>query len=129
MSRAWTRPTHDGVRAGCAAAGAGGGAVPGGAVAASRAAVEVREDLRLLGVHGGVAEVEVEIPEGTRGEGPPPQPEPSAPHDMTQQGRRETGRPAEIGEVALALNKGKAWCLSYGTSWMGVWVGKVAPDF
>src|ERR1700727_1833725 len=62
-------------------------------------------------IHGGVAEIEVEIPEGARGECPPPQPEASAPHDMTQQSSGESGRPTarigrlhqRVGQVILQL--------------------------
>src|SRR5580692_8637315 len=64
-------------------------------------------------IHGGVAEIEVEVPEDARGEGPPPQPEPSAPHDMAQQGHGETGRPAartgrlhqRVGQVILEMRE------------------------
>ena len=45
-------------------------------------------------IHGGVAQIEVEISEGTSGKGPPAQPELPAPHDMTQQRRGKTGGPA-----------------------------------
>jgi hypothetical protein len=41
--------------------------------------------------HGGVAQIEVEISEGTSGQGPPAQPEFPAPHGVTQQRSGETG--------------------------------------
>jgi len=45
-------------------------------------------------INGGVAQIEIEISEGTSGKGPPAQPEPPAPHDMTQQRRGKTSGPA-----------------------------------
>ena len=39
----------------------------------------------------GFAQIEVQISEGTGGDGPPAQPEPPASRDMTKQGRREAG--------------------------------------
>jgi hypothetical protein len=42
-------------------------------------------------IDGGFTQVEVEISEDTGGQCPPVQPEPPAPHDTTEQGRREAG--------------------------------------
>jgi hypothetical protein len=50
-------------------------------------------DRRLLPIHGGVAEIEVEIPADAGGHRRPAQPEPPAPHHATPQGGAETGRP------------------------------------
>lgn len=61
---------------------------------------------RLPLIHGGVAEIEVEVPEDAGGEGPPAQPEAPAPHDMAQKGRGETGRPAaRVGRLRQRVRK------------------------
>lgn len=57
-------------------------------------------------IHGGVAQIEVEISEGTSGKGPPAQPELPAPHDMTEQRRGITGGPAaRTGRLSQCLRQ------------------------
>jgi hypothetical protein len=70
-------------------------------------------DYRPLLVDGGVAQVEVEVGEGTGGHGPPAQPETPAPRDMTEHGYGEPGRLAAragrpqhgLGQVLLDLRE------------------------
>jgi hypothetical protein len=64
-------------------------------------------------IDGGFAQIEVQISEGTGGDGPPAQPEPPASRDMTKQGRREAGGPAartgclgkDLGQVVLNMRQ------------------------